>query len=96
MNFLDLIQCFNPALDLCGFGGVGAEAVDESLLLCQHGLLPGESGLLIGGANVALAFVEIIVAGVSDDLASIYLSDPGYKPVHKFAVMRCHQQSALK
>jgi hypothetical protein len=30
------------------------------------------------------------------DLAGIDLRDPGNKPVHRLAIMRCHQQNTLK
>ena len=70
LDLLDLIQRLDAALHLRGFGGMRLEAIDEALLLGQHGLLPRERGLLIGLANGALALVEIVVAGVGDDFAA--------------------------
>ena len=94
LDLLDLIERLDAALHLRGFGGVGAEAVNETLLLGEHRLLAGESRLLIGLANGALALVEIVVARVGDDFAGIDLGDLRYDAVHELAVVRGHQQSA--
>ena len=94
-DLLDLVERLDAALHLRGLGGVRAEAVDEALLLGEHGLLAGEGGLLIGLADGALALVEIVVAGVGDDLAGIDLGDLGDDAVHELAVVRGHQQRAL-
>ena len=70
-DLLDLVQRFDAALNLRRLGRVRPEAIDEALLLSQHGLLPRESGLLIRLTNGALALVEIVVARVRDNLAGI-------------------------
>ena len=95
-DLLDLVQRLDAALHLRGFGGVRPEAIDEALLLGQHGLLPRKRRLLIGLADGALALVEIVVAGVGDDLAGIDLGDLGDDAVHELAVVRGHQQRARK
>src|ERR1035437_10167002 len=92
LDLIDLIQGLDAALHLRGFGGVRLEALDEALLLGQHGLLAGERRLLIVLADGALALVEIVVAGVGDDLAGIDLGDFGDDAVHELAVVRGHQQ----
>jgi hypothetical protein len=78
-------------LNLGGFGGVGAEAVYEALLLGEHRLLAREGGLLVGFADGAFAFVEIVVAGVGDDFAGVDFGDFGDDAVHELAVVRGHQ-----
>ena len=70
------------------------EAIDEALFLGEHGLLPREGRLLIGLADGALALVEIVIAGVGDDLAGIDLGDLRDDAVHELAVVRGHQQRA--
>src|ERR1017187_1524372 len=94
LDLVDLVQGLDAALHLRGFGGVRPEAVDEALLLGEHGLLAGERGLLIVLADRALALVEIVVAGVGDDLAGIDLGDFGDDAVHELAVVGGHQQRA--
>ena len=94
LDLLDLVQRLDAALHLRGLGGVRPEALDEALLLGQHGLLPRERRLLIGLADGALALVEIVVAGVGDDLAGIDLGDLRDDAVHELAVVRGHQQRA--
>ena len=91
LDLVDFVQGFDAALHLRGFGGMGPEAVDEALLLGEHGLLAGERGLLIVLADGALALVEIVVAGVGDDLAGIDLGDFGDDAVHELAIVRGHQ-----
>src|ERR1019366_1920066 len=71
LDLVDLVQRLDAALHLRGFGGVRLEAVDEALLLGEHGLLAGERGLLIVLADRGLPRVEKVVAGVGDDLAGI-------------------------
>ena len=70
LDLLDLVQRLDAALHLRRLGRVRPEAVDEALLLGQHGLLPREGRLLIGLADGALALVEIVIARVGDDLAA--------------------------
>src|SRR5580704_4834883 len=72
---IDLVQSFDAALYLSGFGGVGLETIDEALFLGKRRLLARESGLLIRLANVALAFIEVVVTCVANDLAGIDLGD---------------------
>ncbi len=93
-DLVDLVQRLDAALHLRGFGGVGFEALDEALLLGEHGLLAGEGRLLIVLADGAFALVEIVVAGVGDDLARIDLGDFGDDAVHELAIVRGHQQRA--
>src|SRR5579864_4419507 len=95
LDFFDLIQRLDAALHLRGLGGVRAKAINKALLLGQHGLLPRKSRLLVGGADVSLTLIKIIVAGVSDDFAGFNFCDLGDKAVHEFAIMRGHEQSAL-
>ena len=75
LDLLDLVQRLDAALHLRRLGRVRLEALDEALLLGEHGLLPREGRLLIALADGALALVEIVVAGVDDDLAGIDLGD---------------------
>src|ERR1035438_4415331 len=70
---VDLIQRLDAALHLRRLDRVRPEAVDETLFLGQHGLLSGKGRLLVGLADGALAFVEIVVSRVRDDLARIDL-----------------------
>jgi len=62
LDFFDLLESLDAALHLRGLRGVGGEAVDESLLLRKHRLLPCVRRFLIGVANGALALVEVVVA----------------------------------
>ena len=94
LDLLDLVQRLDAALHLRRLGRVRPEAVDEALLLGQHGLLPRERRLLIGLADGPLALVEIVVARVRDDLARIDLRDLRDDAVHELAVVRRHQQRA--
>ena len=94
LDLLDLVQRLDAALHLRRLGGVRLEALDEALLLGEHRLLPRERGLLVVLADGALALVEIVIAGVDDDLAAIDLRDLGHDAVHEFAVVRRHQQRA--
>ena len=93
-QLFDLVQLLDAALHLGGFGGVGFEALNEALLLGEHGLLAGEGGLVIGFADDALALVEVVVAGVGDDFAGVDFRDLGDDAVHELAVMRGHQECA--
>ena len=95
LDLLDLVERLDAALHLRGLGGVRPEAIDEALLLGEHGLLAREGRLLIGLANGALALVEIVIARVRHDLARIDLGDLRDDAVHEFAVVRGHQQRAL-
>ena len=94
LDLFDLVERLDAALHLRGLGGVGPEAVDEALLLGEHGLLAREGGLLIGLADGALALVEIVVAGVGDDFAGVDLGDLRDDAVHELAIVRGHQQRA--
>ena len=91
LDLFDLVQRFDTALHLSGFGGVGLEALDKTLFLGEHGLLARKRCLLIGLANRALPFIEIVVTRVSDDLSGVDLGDLRNKPIHELAVMRGHQ-----
>jgi hypothetical protein len=71
---------------------MSGEPLDEALLLRQHRLLPRVGGFAVGLANGALAFVEIVVAGVDRDLATVDLGDLTDHTVHELAVVRRHQQ----
>ena len=95
-DFLDLVQCLDAALHLRRFGRVRFETIDEALLFGQHGLLTGEGGLLIGFADGALAFVEIVVAGVGNDFTGIDIGDFRHDAVHEFAIVRSHQKGSGK
>src|SRR5580692_2062850 len=75
LDLLDLVQRLNPALHLGRFGRVRPETIDETLFFGKHGLLPGERCLLVGLSDRPLALVEVVVAGVGDDLAAIDLRD---------------------
>ena len=92
LQLFDLVELLDAALHLGGFGGVGFEAFDEALLFGEHGLLAGEGGLMIRFADDAFAFVEVIVAGVGDDFASVDFGDLGDDAVHELAVVRGHEQ----
>ena len=94
LNLLDLVERLDAALHLRRLGGVGAETIDEALLLGEHRLLSRVGGLAVGLAQRALAFVEIVVAGVDGDLAAVDLGDFGHDPVHELAIVRGHQQRA--
>jgi hypothetical protein len=74
-DLLDLVQGLDPALHLGRFGGVRPETIDKALFLGKHGLLPGECRLLVSLTDRPLALVEVIIAGVGDDLAAINLRD---------------------
>jgi hypothetical protein len=87
LDLLDLVERLHAALDLRGLGGVGREAVDEPLLLGEHGLLPRVAGLAVGLADGALALVVIVVTGVDGDLPAVDLGDLRHDPVHELAVV---------
>jgi hypothetical protein len=93
-DLLDLLQCFHAALDLRRLCRVRGEPLDEALLLGEHGLLPGVGGFAIGFADGALAFVEVVVAGIGRDLAAVDLGDARDDAVHELAIVRGHEQRA--
>jgi hypothetical protein len=95
-HLLDLVERLDAALHLRGLGSVGPEAIDETLLLGEHGLLARESGLQVSFADGALALVEIVVARIADDFARVNFGDLGHDAVHELAVVRSHQQRARK
>jgi hypothetical protein len=71
---------------------VRLESLQKALLLGKHSLLAHESRLLIGFADRAFAFLEIIVAGVGDDFASIDFGNARDNAIHELAIMRGHQE----
>ena len=75
LDFLDLVERLDAALDLRGLGGVRREPFDEPLLLGEHRLLARIGGLAVRFANRALPFVEIVVARIGGDLAAVDLGD---------------------
>src|SRR5207248_1936347 len=83
LDLLDLVQRLDTALHLRRLRRMRLEAFDEALLLGEHCLLARERGLLIVLANGPLALVEIVVAGVRDDLAGIDLRDLGDDAIHE-------------
>ncbi len=89
-----MIRRLDPALHLRRLGRVRLEALDETLLLGEHGLLAREGGLLVGLANGALALVEVVVARVRDDFAAVDFRDSRNNPVHELAVVRRHEKGA--
>ena len=91
---LDLVERLHPALDLRGLGRVGGEALDEALLLGEHGLLPRVGRLAVRLARGALALVEVVVARVGGDLPVVDLGDARHHPVHELAVVRGHEEGA--
>ena len=94
LDFFDLVEGLDAALHLRGFGGVGAETIDKTLFLGEHRLLAREGRLLIRFADGALALIEVVIAGVDDDLAGIDLRDFRDDAVHELAIVRGHQKSA--
>ena len=93
-DLLDLVECLDAALHLRGLGGVRGEALDETLLLGQHRLLPRVGRLAIGFADGALALVEVVVAGVAGDFAAVDLGNLSDDAVHEVAIVRGHEQRA--
>src|SRR5262249_30627872 len=83
LDALDLLALLDPALHLRGMARARLEAGDERLLLGEHRLLTGVLRLGLLGVDGALAFVEVVVAGVGGELAAIELDDPGDEPVHE-------------
>src|SRR5262245_40952978 len=73
LDLLDLLQRLDSALDLRGLGRMSSKALDKPLLLGEHGLLSRISGLAVGLADRAFAFVEVVVAGVRRDFATVDL-----------------------
>src|ERR1019366_8045422 len=74
---------------LCTCAALAAWVLNRSMKRCSLASMAcwrGERGLLIVLADGALALVEIVVAGVGDDLAGIDLGDFGDDSVHELAV----------
>ena len=94
-DLLDLVECLDPALHLRGLGGLRLEAVDEALLLGEHRLLPRVGGFLVRFSNLALALVEVVVAGIDRDLAAVDLGDLADDTAHEIAVARRCARAAL-
>ena len=92
LDLVDLVERLHAALHLRRLGGVGREAIDEPLLLGEHGLLARIARLAVGLADRALALVVIVVPGVDGDLAAVDLGDLRHDPVHELAVVRGHEQ----
>ena len=92
LDLLDLVEGLDPALHLRRLGRVGGEALDEALLLGQHGLLARVGRLAVGLADLPLALVEVVVAGVGGDLAAVDLRDARHHAVHELAVVRRHEE----
>ncbi len=94
LDLLDLVERLDPALDLCGLGGVGGKPVDEPLFLGQHRLLPGVRGFPVGVADPTLALIKVVVTGVHRDLAVVDLGDFRHDSVHELPIVRGHEQRA--
>jgi hypothetical protein len=91
----DFSQPLDAALDLGGFSCLGAETLDEALLLADFKFLPPGGGLpcldiLLPGENVA-----IIAAAVEDDIVGLDGNDFTYDIVEKSAVMRCNEDGTV-
>ena len=96
LDAVDLLQLLDPALHLRGMRGARLEALDEADLLGQHRLLALELGLLLLLGDRALLLVEFVVAGIGGQRAAIDLDDLVDDAVHELAVVRGHQQRAVK
>ncbi len=92
LDRLDLLELLDAALHLRRLRRVRGEPLDEPLLLREHRLLARVRGLALRLAELPLALVEVVVAGVRDDLAAVDLDDPVHDPVHEIPVVAGHQQ----
>src|SRR5262245_15980343 len=73
LDTLDLVEHFDAALDLRRLGSLRFEALDETRLFGQHGLLARERGLALLRALLARVLVKIVVSAVGRDLAAVEL-----------------------
>ena len=92
LDLLDLFERFHAALHLRGLGRMGGKPIDEPLFLGEHGLLSSIGRLAVRLAQSALAFVEIVVAGVDRHLTAVDLRDLRDDAVQELAIVRGHQQ----
>ena len=95
LNALDLLQLLDPALHLRCVGSARLETFDELDLLGQHRLLALELGLLLLLVQRALLLIELVIAGIARQLATIDLHHLVDDAVHEFAIVRSHQQRTL-
>ena len=72
------------------------EPLDERDLLLQHRLLPLVLCRRVTVGDGALADIELVIAGVSGQLAVVDLDDLADHPVHELAVVRGHENGALE
>ena len=96
LDSLDLLDALDARLHLRRVARARLEALDEGLLLGEHRLLARELCCLSALGERALAFVEIVVAGVRGELAGIDLDDLADHPIQELTVVRRHHQRALK
>src|SRR5205823_3250781 len=84
-DLLDLLELLDPALDLRGLRNVRLEPLDEPALLGEPGLLARVLGLAALRLDLAHLLVEVVVAGVRPDLATVDLDDLADDAVHDVA-----------
>src|SRR3546814_17090817 len=83
--------------DVCSSDlGPRLEALDELDLLGQHRLLALELRLALLLVQRALLVVEIVIARIRGERAAVDLHDLADDAVHDLAVVRGHQQRAVR
>ncbi len=96
LELLYLLQLLDAALHLRRLAGLRLEAIDEALLLRQHGLLPLELRLRLRLVQRPLRLIEIIISAEADEISSVDFDDLGHDPVQKFAVVAGDDQRPLE
>ena len=92
----DLLELLFSALHLGRVTCPCFEALDERLLLGQHGLLPGELGFALLIHQLALCVVEVAVSLKRGQLTAVDLDNVSHKTIEKGTVVGGNNQSAGK
>ena len=96
LDAVDLLQLLHPTLHLRGVARAGLEALDEGDLLGEHGLLARVLRLLLGGRDLPLLLVEVVVARIRDEITPVDLHDLCDESVQELPIMGRHDQRAVE
>ena len=88
LDALDFFEFLDAGLNLFGFGGLGAEAIDEGFELLDFVVLVFVRGLELGEALGLLAAVFFVAAGIEGDALVPDLGDFLDGDVEEVAVVR--------
>src|SRR5579883_3368041 len=94
LDALDFVELLQSTLHLSGLRGLGSKALDEAHLLGEHRLLSFVFGLAATGFLGARALIEVVIARVGADLATVDFDDLLDHAVHHVAVVTGHQYGA--